>query len=197
MFSTRSAVELGKALSKVTIISYMVFSCVRGEYPMIVGLTGCGASEIASGIGGLLSRLLFRAGLVLLVIAGIDYGYQRHQNEKNLKMTKQEVKEDYKRSEGNPLIRSQIRRRQRQMARNHMMRGVAKADVVVTNPTHYAVALKYDPDEMTAPVVLAKGQRLIAEKIKQLAREAGVPIVENVQLARALYRSTAIGDRSR
>ena len=165
-----------------------------GQYPNVIGLTGCDARDIAAGIGGLIYRLLFRAGMVLLVIAAIDYGFQRYQNEKGLKMTKQEVKEDYKRSEGDPMLKGRIRRRQRQMTRNRMMAQVAKADVVVTNPTHYAVALKYNAAEMTAPVVLAKGQRLVAQKIKEIAREENVPMVENVPLARALYKSTEVGD---
>ena len=195
MFSARSAVELAKSLAKVTIITYMVFSCLRAEYPMIIGLTGCDARDIAAGIGGLMYRLLLRAAVVLLMIAGIDYGYQRYQNEKGLKMTKQEVKEDYKRSEGDPMLKGKIRRRQRQMTRNRMMAQVAKADVVITNPTHFAVALKYDAEKMTAPVVLAKGQRLVAQRIKEIAREENVPLVENVQLARALYKSTEVGDQ--
>jgi flagellar biosynthetic protein FlhB len=109
-------------------------------------------------------------------------------------MTKQEVKEDMKRSEGDPLIKSKIRQKQRQMSQHRMMREVPKADVVVTNPTHFAVALKYDSERGAAPIVVAKGQDLIAKRIKEIAQDSNIPIVENVQLARALYASVEIGD---
>lgn len=194
MFSARSAVELAKALAKIGIVSYIVLVFVRAEYPTVVGLIGCDPREIASGMGGLIYRLLFKAGMALLVIAAIDYGFQRYQNEKQLKMTKEEVKEDYKRSEGDPLVKSMIRQRQRKMAMSRMMQAVQDSDVVVTNPTHFAVALKYDSDEMTAPVVVAKGKQLVAQRIKEIAAENGIPMVENVQLARALYKSVEIGD---
>lgn len=194
MFSVRSAVELIKGLAKTALIAYMVFAFLKAEYPTVVRLMGADPGQIAAGIGGLMFRMLFRAAIALLVIAAVDYGFQRYQHEKNLRMTKQEVKEDFKRSEGDPLVKSRIRQRQRQMARNRMMQQVPEADVVVTNPTHYAVALKYDADTMTAPVVLAKGQRLVAERIKEIARESKVPMVENVELARALYKSTEVGD---
>ena len=194
MFSTRSAVELAKALAKIGIVGYIVYAFVMAEYPTVVGLIGCDPREIASGMGALIYRLLFKAGMALLVIAAIDYAFQRHQNEKQLRMTKEEVKEDYKRSEGDPLVKSKIRQRQRQMAMNRMMQSVPTADVVVTNPTHFAVALKYDSDEMTAPIVVAKGKQLVAQRIKELAAEHGIPMVENVQLARALYKSVEVGD---
>lgn len=194
MFSTRSAVELGKAMAKIGVIGYIVFAFIRAEYPTVVGLVGCDPREIASGMGGLIYRLLFKAGMALLVIAAVDYGFQRYQNEKQLRMTKEEVKEDYKRSEGDPLVKSMIRQRQRKMAMSRMMQSVESADVVVTNPTHFAVALKYDSDGMAAPVVVAKGKQLVAQKIKEIAAEHKVPMVENVQLARALYKSVEIGD---
>jgi len=145
-------------------------------------------------MAGLIYRLLFKAAMALLIIAAIDYAFQRHQNEKQLRMTKEEVKEDYKRSEGDPLVKSKIRQRQRRMAMNRMMQSIPTADVVVTNPTHFAVALKYDADESSAPVVVAKGKNLIAQRIKEIAAEHKVPMVENVELARALYKSVEIGD---
>lgn len=194
MFSMRSAVELLKGVAKTVVIAGMVFAFLKAEYPTVMRLMGADPGHIASGIGGLIFRMLFRAGIAMLIIAAVDYGFQRHQHEKNLRMTKQEVKEDFKRSEGDPLIKSMIRQRQRQIAKNRMMEQVPKADVVVTNPTHFAVALKYDVQTMAAPVVLAKGQRLIAQKIKKIAQENRVPMVENVELARALYKSTEIGD---
>lgn len=194
MFSTRAAVELAKALAKITIVSWMVFAFVRAEYTTVIGLIGCDTHDVASGIGTLIYRMLFRAGIALLVIAAIDYGFQRHQLEKSLRMTKEEVKEDYKRSEGDPLVKSRIKQRQRQISRMRMMQSVPKSDVVVTNPTHYAVALQYEAEEMSAPVVVAKGQNLVAQRIKQIAAENHVPMVENVELARALYKTADVGD---
>jgi flagellar biosynthetic protein FlhB len=187
-------VELAKALAKTTLIGWIVYSFLRAEYPTVVGLVGCDPRVIASGMGGLIYRLLFKAGMVLLILAAVDYGFQRHQNEKQLRMTKEEVKEDYKRSEGDPQVKSKIRQRQRKMAMSRMMQSVPTADVVVTNPTHFAVALKYDADASTAPIVVAKGKNLIAQKIKAIAAEHRVPMVENVQLARALYKSVEVGD---
>jgi len=138
-------------------------------------------------------KVLVRASVAILVIAGFDYLIQRRQHEQELKMTKQELKEDLRRSEGDPVTRARIRQMMRDMARRRMMSDVPKADVVITNPTHLAVALKYDPAKMGAPKVLAKGQRLIAEKIRELAKQHSVPIVENVPLARALFNSVEVG----
>lgn len=194
MFSVRSAVELAKSVAKIIVIGYIVFSFIRDRYSDIAGLPGGDYLNICCEIGQLTWELLFRSGIALLVIAGLDYMFQRFQNEKQLRMTKQEVKEDFKRTEGDPLVKSRIRQRQREMAQRRMMREVPKADVVVTNPTHFAVALKYDADRSTAPMVVAKGQRLVAQRIREIAEEHNIPIVENVQLARALYASVEIGD---
>ena len=131
-------------------------------------------------------------GLSILV-AIMETAYVRTGDEKNLKMTKQEVKEEFKHTEGNPLIKQRIRAIQRDLSRKRMMQDVPDADVVVTNPTHVAVALKYDVDMMDAPTVIAKGERLIAEAIKRIAEDAGVPIVENKPLARALFKTVQVG----
>ena len=130
---------------------------------------------------------------VFLVLAVLDFGYQKWQTLQDLKMSKEDVKEEMKQSEGDPQIKGKIRQKQRQMAMQRMMQEVPKADVIITNPTHFAVALQYTPG-MTAPIVVAKGQDLVAQKIKEVAREAGVTIVENRPLARALYASAEIGD---
>lgn len=193
MFSVRAGVELLKSIAKVVIVGCIVYAFLRARYADIESLVGADYLTTCSVIGQLTWGLLLRAGLALVVIAGLDYMFQRMQLEKQLRMTKQEVKEDYKRTEGDPLIKSRIRGKQRELARHRMMRDVPRADVVVTNPTQYAVALRYDAEVNSAPVVLAKGRRLIAQKIKEIAIEAGVPIVENVQLARALYASVEIG----
>lgn len=193
MFSVRAGVELLKSIAKILIVGYIVYSFLRTRYTDIESLVGADYLTTCSVVGQLTWDLMLRTGMALVVIAGLDYMFQRMQLEKQLRMTKQEVKEDYKRTEGDPLVKSRIRGKQRELARHRMMGDVPKADVVVTNPTHYAVALRYDIETGSAPVVLAKGQRLIAQKIKDIAIEAGVPIVENVQLARALYASVEIG----
>jgi flagellar biosynthetic protein FlhB len=193
MFSARAAVELLKSIAKILIVGYIVFSFLRDRYTDIESLVGGDYLTSCSVIGQLTWALLLRSAMCLFVIAGLDYIFQKMQLEKQLRMTKQEVKEDYKRTEGDPLIKSRIRQKQRELSKQRMMQEVPRADVVITNPTHYAVALKYDVDKSTAPVVIAKGQRLVAQRIKEIAAEAGVPVVENVQLARALYASVEIG----
>jgi flagellar biosynthetic protein FlhB len=138
-------------------------------------------------------RLLMTAGLTYLVMALADYAYQIWQHNKNLRMTKQEVKMEAKQNEGDPLIKQRLRSMGRALARSQMMREVPNADVVITNPTHIAIALKYDPAKADAPVVLAMGQRKVAERIKAIAAESGVPMVENRPLARALLASSRVG----
>lgn len=193
MFSTRSLVELAKSLLKVAIVGWVVFSFLRDQQGTVISLGTVGRSEAGRIAGDLIWRLCVRACAILLVIAGLDYIYQRLQFEKNIRMTKQQVKEEYKRTEGDPLIKSQFRQRHREMAARRMMQDVPTADVVITNPTRIAVALRYDGKTMAAPVVVAKGQRLMAQRIKDLAREHRVPVVENKPVARALFKTTEIG----
>lgn len=194
LFSVRATVELAKSIAKILVVGYIVYSFIRDRYPDIAGLAGGDYRTTCSAIGGLTWELMFRAAVAMLVIAALDYMYQRTQHEKQLRMTKQEVKEDMKKSEGDPLVKSQIRKRQREMSQRRMMHEVPKADVAITNPTHYAVALKYDADRNQAPIVVAKGKDRVALRIREIAEENNVPIVENVQLARALYASAEIGD---
>ncbi|HHV39636.1 MAG TPA: EscU/YscU/HrcU family type III secretion system export apparatus switch protein, partial [Tepidimicrobium sp.] len=130
----------------------------------------------------------------LLVLSIFDYFYQWYEYELSLKMSKEDIKEEYKEVEGNPQIKSRIRQVQRQLARGRMMKDVERADVVITNPTHLAVALKYNPVENIAPVVLAKGEGILAEKIKQIASDENILIVEDKPLAQILYKTTEIGD---
>ena len=134
-----------------------------------------------------------QVGLFLLVIAAADYWYQRREFEDSIKMSKEEIKEEYKQMEGDPLIRSQIRQRQRQMASQRMMQAIPTADVIVTNPTHYAIAIKYTPGEMGAPKVIAKGMGLVAQRIKEEGKKHRIAAVENPELARALFKTTEIG----
>ncbi len=193
MFSVRSSVELAKSLLKVSILGWVVYSFLRDQQSTVISLGVVDTREAARLSGDLIWRLCVRACAVLLVIASLDYIYQRMQFEKSIRMTKQQVKDEFKRSEGDPLIKSQFRQRHREMAAKRMMQDVPKADVVVTNPTHIAVALKYDGATMAAPIVLAKGQRIMAERIKQVAKEHKVPIVENKPVARALFKTAEIG----
>ena len=134
-----------------------------------------------------------RLSAVLLVIGIADYIYQKHKFKEDMKMTKQEVKDEFKNAEGNPEIKSQIRRKMMQASQRRMMKSVPEADVVITNPTHFAVAIKYDPGTSRAPVVLAKGEDYLAQKIKEAAKEHDIEIVENKPLARALYYNVDIG----
>lgn len=144
--------------------------------------------------GATCTRLLVQAGLALAAIAGADYGLQRWRHYASLKMTKQELRDEARSSEGSPEIKARVRRIQREMTRKRMLNAVKTATVVVTNPTHYAVALQYQRARMGAPVVVAKGRDHLAQRIKAIAREAGVPLVENVPLAQALYKGAEVGD---
>lgn len=194
MFSARALMELLKSLAKVAVLGWVVWAFFRDEAGTVVSLGAIPVGDASRVAGDLIWRLSIRVCSVLLVIASLDYIYQRMQFEKSIRMTKQEVKEEFRRSEGDPQIKAAIRRRQRDAARKRMMQDVPTADVVVTNPTHYAVALRYDGETMAAPVVVAKGQRLIAQRIKEIAKEHHVPLVENKPVARALYASAEVGD---
>jgi flagellar biosynthetic protein FlhB len=141
---------------------------------------------------GLLYEISWKSGMVLLIWSGVDYYLQRRTYEKNLRMSKQDIKDEGKETEGSPEIKGRIRRTMRQAHRKRMMQNVPQANVIITNPTEYAVALKYQPMEMPAPVVVAKGRNLLAREIRRIARQSGIPIVENVPLAQALYRSVEV-----
>lgn len=195
LVSIRSLVELGKSIAKVGLVAYFVYAFLRNEYPALMDLSGMSVLQIGLALADMCYRLMMRGCVVMLVIGVLDYIYQKLQFENSLKMSKQEVKDEFKRSEGDPQIKSRIRQRQREMARNRMFQDVAKADVVVTNPTHIAVALKYDADNMGAPTVVAKGQRLLAQKIKEIAADNKVPIVENKPVARLLYKMVEVGQQ--
>lgn len=193
LFSQKSLVELVKSLVKIGIVGYIVYSFLKAELPYMNKLADMSLQASGAYIAGLCWSMVMRACAAMVIIAIVDYAYQRFQFENNLKMTKQEVKEEAKMQEGDPQIKGRIRQRQRQMSRQRMMSDVPKADVIITNPTHLAVAIKYDADNMAAPTVIAKGQRLLAQKIKEVAAANGVPIVENKPVARALYSAVEIG----
>ena len=192
--SARGLVELSKGLFKIAAVAYLTYLTIEAETDRMVAFMDMSVGQILANSCEIILVLAFRITLLLLVMAILDYAFQRFDYEKNLRMTKQQVKEEMKQQEGDPQIRQRVRSLQREMSQQRMMDDIASANVVVTNPTHVAVALLYDPETMPAPKVLAKGQRLVAEKIKELAREAGVPLVENKPLARALFKAVKIGD---
>ncbi|HLP17856.1 MAG TPA: flagellar biosynthesis protein FlhB [Bacteroidota bacterium] len=195
MLSKRSLVELLKGIVKMLIVGIVAYIAIEKLIQESVELMD---SEPAA-IMGFIVRSSFVVGLKIcaafLVVALFDYAFQRFDFMQQQRMTKEEVKEENKQSEGDPMVKSRIRSIQRQLARRRMMQDVPKADVIITNPTHYAVALQYDPAKSGAPVVVAKGMNVIAQKIKEIARENNVPIMEDKPLARALYKSVEIGDQ--
>lgn len=194
MFSLKSLVEMVKNIMKLLIIGFVAFVTVRGEFGKFIGLGDTSSGAILFFMMTVSFNVILRIALVLLVLAILDYAFQRFENEKSLKMSKQEIKEEHKQSEGDPHVKARVRSLQREMAKRRMMQEVPKATVVVTNPTHLAIALLYEPSEMDAPRVVAKGKLLIAEQIKKLAREAGIPVVEDKPLARAMFDKVTIGD---
>lgn len=193
LFGPRGAVEAVKALLKVSIVGWVAYSTIRAHLPALIHLTTLPTGPMLASLGGLLYTLALRVTVVFLAIAALDYAYQRWEHEKSLRMSKQELKQEHKQSEGDPLVKHAIRQRQREMARRRMLQDVPKADVIITNPTHFAVALAYDGSAMRAPTVLAKGTDLVAARIREIAREHDVPLVENKPLARALHKEVEIG----
>jgi flagellar biosynthetic protein FlhB len=192
MFSVRGLVELVKGLAKVLVVGVIAIILLRSLTPQLMGLS---AEPVSSAIGhsaSLAAYALLILCMGLAIIAAVDVPYQLWQYSKELRMTREEVREEYKESEGSPETRGRIREVQRALARGRMMQEVPKADVVVTNPTHYAVALRYDDKKMRAPIVVAKGTELVALKIREIAVEHGVPVVEAPPLARALHKSVEL-----
>ena len=194
MFSMRSLIEFLKSLLKMGIIGFVVYTTLWGEKEHIMLLAHLPVEEIMAFTTTLTLNLGVKIGVILVVLAIFDFMYQKYEHEKGLKMSKQDIKDEYKKTEGDPLIKGKIREKQRRMALQRMMQDVPKADVVITNPTHFAVALKYDGTKMQAPTVIAKGTDYIALKIKQVAKSNDIVTVENKPLARALYAQVEIGE---
>ncbi|MDH4065165.1 MAG: EscU/YscU/HrcU family type III secretion system export apparatus switch protein [Acidobacteriota bacterium] len=191
---SQSGLDLLKAVMAATIVTTLAWQVVRevlGDAPRIAWL-GTGAAAQAG--WSHLQHLLTQAGLALVAIAGADYGLQRWRHYSSLKMTKQEQKDEAKSNEGSPELKARVRRVQREMMRKRMLGAVKTATVVITNPTHYAIAIEYRRAQMSAPVVVAKGRDHLAVRIKTIARQAGIPMVENVPLAQALYKGAEVGD---
>lgn len=195
LFSLQSLVGLGRSLLKVGLVGVLTWRALNDTAALLPTIDGSTDPRV---LAAFIAQAMLNVGMpaaeVLLVLAVADYGYQRWSFSRSARMTKQEIKEEHKQQEGDPIIRGQIRARQRKMAlARRQMQEVPSATVVVTNPTHIAVALRYEPG-MPSPKVVAMGADLLAERIKKIAREAGVPLVENVPLARGLYASVEIGD---
>lgn len=190
---SRGLVELAKGLVKITIVIWIGYLTMRGEIPKFVMLIDQDVPAIISTIGNAAAKLGLRVAIAILIMAIFDLLYQRWKHTQDLKMTKQEVKDEHKQSEGDPQVKSRIRQIQMKTSLNRMISNIPEADAIVTNPTHVAVALKYDPETMKAPRVIAKGMRKLALRIKKIAEEHDIPIIEEPELARALYKSTEIG----
>lgn len=192
LFSRRSFVEFIKSLFKLFLVGWIGYEGVKSALPDLVPTMDMQGTEALRFVGALTIKILNHIIWALVALAILDYLYQKWEYEEGLRMTKQEVRDEYRQSEGDPMIKARIRQIQREMARRRMFESIPKADVVITNPIHVAVALEYK-DGMQAPIVLAKGERAIAERIKEVARKNNVPIVENPPLARALLKECPVG----
>ncbi len=193
ILSKDSLFELFKSIVKIVLIAYIAYTSIRGNTDDLFILYDIPLTQAVILCGDIIINTGLRISLFYLIVAFIDFLYQKHKFNEEMKMTKQEVKDEYKNTEGNPEIKSRQRQRMREASQRRMMQSVPQADVIITNPTHYAVALKYDIKVAKAPVVVAKGENFLAQKIKDVARENNVEIVENKPLARMLYANVDIG----
>ena len=187
-FSRRSLIEVVKSMAKVILVAWIAFSTVMDKFNEALILVDTSTTATVSFIASTSALILAKICAILIFLAFIDFLFVRWEMEEKMKMTKQELKEEFKESEGDPHVKAQIRSIQQEMARKRMMAEVPKADVVITNPTHFAVALRYNAKEMNAPMVVAKGSDLLAMRIREIARENDVPIVENPPVARILHK---------
>jgi len=194
LLSLNGFVELLRALLKVALVGWVAYRFLLNHVFSLIGMGQVDMNTALQNWAAMALALISQVAMAYMVLAVIDYGYQRWQNKKSLKMSKEEIKDEYKQTEGNPLIKSAIRSKQRRIAMRRMMAKVPKADVVITNPTHLAIAIQYKPAEMNAPVVLAKGAYRIAERIVAVAREYDLPVIQNIPLARGLYRIVEIDE---
>ena len=194
MFGMRSLVELIKSLAKLAIIGFVAYLTIKGRFNEFAHLSDTSVQTIWWFLCDVIYSMLLRVTITLCIMAILDYLWQRFDYEKRLRMSHEEIKQERKQMDGDPQIKARIRSLQREMARRRMMEEVPKATVVVTNPTHLAIALRYEPSEMSTPKVLAKGKLLIAAKIKARALELGIPVVEDKPLARAMYDKVEAGD---
>lgn len=187
MFSKQVVVNLAKQVLKLAAVAIIIWTSIAGSLNTLMMLGQLPPGNVVGFVGDLIFNIGWKFAFLLVIIGFMDFAYEKWQYEENLKMSKQEVKDEYRQSEGNPEAKAAVKRRQREFARRRMMAAVPKATVVVTNPTHFAVALEWDEIKMEAPVVTAKGADLVAKRIREIAKEHGVPIMENAPLARTLY----------
>ncbi|MGH6892066.1 MAG: flagellar biosynthesis protein FlhB [Dongiaceae bacterium] len=187
MFSTRSLAEFVRGILKITVVAAVAMFLIVPEVAHLNKLIGMEMIQLLAATKDLLATLLIGVVSIVAAIAAIDVIYQRTQHLREMRMSRQEIKEEFKETEGDPLIKGRLRQLRMERTRRRMMTQVPLSDVVVTNPTHYAVALKYDPATMAAPKLLAKGVDKVAQKIRELAKEHGIPVVENPPLARGLF----------
>jgi flagellar biosynthetic protein FlhB len=194
IFSTRALVELVKSIFKISLVSGVSFFLLWARKEEVFLLSQKSVAQALTTIGSLTVQIGMIVAVILLFLSMLDYLYQKYDFEKNIRMSMQDIKDEYKKTEGDPLIKSKIKERQRQMAMRRMMQEVPKADVIITNPTHFAVAIRYDAESMEAPTVVAKGVDFLALKIKEIAKEYDIMTMENKPLARALYQQVELGD---
>lgn len=194
LFSVNSLVEFLKSIIKLVVIGYVVYSYLKDRIGQIFLLYDIALNQAIGLIGEIVIDMGLRIAAVYMVIAYIDYRYQKWKFNDDMKMTKQEVKDEYKNMEGDPQVKGKQKQRMREASMRRMMQQLPEADVVITNPTHYAVAIKYDPDKYDAPYVIAKGEDFLAQRIKDVAKENHIEIVENKPLARMLYANVEIGE---
>ncbi|MEE1305775.1 MAG: flagellar biosynthesis protein FlhB [Agathobacter sp.] len=193
IFSKDSLFELIKSVFKIGLIAYVAYTSISGHKDDLFVLYDITLQQAVGLVGEIIINAGLKISIVYLLVGIADFAYHKHKFNEDMKMTKQEVKDEYKNAEGDPQVKGRQRARMREASQRRMMQDVPKADVVITNPTHLAVAIKYEPQESKAPVVLAKGEDYLAEKIKETARENNVEIVENKPLARMLYHNVDIG----
>lgn len=192
IFSAQGVVEMFKALLKLVLVSWVAYSFLRSRIEDLLVLNQMDLPSALSNYVELSLSLAFRVGTAYIILAVADYAYQRWEFMRSMRMSKQELKEEFKRTEGDPMLRGRIRQQQRRIAQTRMMANVPKANVIITNPTHYAIAIQYDGGRMSAPKVLAKGAFEVAQKIVEIAKANNIPVIQNQPLARAMFREVEI-----
>ena len=192
IFSAQSLVELVKSIAKILLIALVSYSYIKDKGALLYALYDMSMMQAVNLIGETVIDLGIRISAIYMIIAGADFMYQKYKFKNDMKMTKQEVKGEYKNAEGDPEIKGKIKARMREASQRRMMQAIPKADVVITNPTHYAVAIQYDTEVAPAPIVVAKGSDYLAQKIKEIARENNIEIVEDKPLARMLYANVDV-----
>ncbi|MCM1044542.1 MAG: flagellar biosynthesis protein FlhB [Candidatus Gastranaerophilales bacterium] len=193
MFSVNSLVELVKSIAKLALIAYICYTYLRDKWPILFDFYDVSLMQALQIISQTVTDLGIRIAMFYMILAFVDLIYQRFKFKKDMRMTKQEVKDEYKQQEGDPKVKSKIRQKMQEASMRRMMQSLPQADVVITNPTHFAVAIKYDPQVADAPMVIAKGEDYMAARIKEVAKENNIEIVENKPLARMLYANVDIG----